>query len=60
LNKLGVGDIMNLKLIAVILAIVAYVFEEIEVDNTILVIVLIAVLLSDVIGLEEALEDFSD
>lgn len=51
---------MNLKLIAVILAIVAYVFEEIEVDNTILVIVLIAVLLSDVIGLEEALEDFSD
>lgn len=51
---------MNLKLIAVILAIVAYVFEEIEVDNTILVIVLIAVLLSDVIDLEEVLEDFSN
>lgn len=49
---------MNFELIAVMLAITAYVFSEIEVDNTVLIIVLIAVLCSDVIGLDEALEDF--
>lgn len=49
---------MNIELLAVILAIMAYTFSELEIDNTILIIVLIAVLISDVTGLEEALETY--
>ncbi|MER2170504.1 MAG: hypothetical protein ABS938_07685 [Psychrobacillus psychrodurans] len=51
---------MNLELIAVILAVMAYTFSELEIDNSLLIILLIAVLLSDVIGLEEAIEAYLD
>ena len=49
---------MNIELMAVVLAVVAYVLSELEVDNTILIIVLIAVLGFDLLGLEEALKAF--
>ena len=41
---------------AVVLAVVAYAFSEIGIDNDLLVIILVAVLLFDLIGLEEAVE----
>ena len=49
---------MNIELVAVLLAVMAYTFSELEIDNSILLIILIAVLLSDLIGLEEALEAY--
>ena len=48
---------MNIELIAVILAIMSYTFSEVGIDNDILIILLIAVLLFDLLGLEEALEE---
>jgi len=49
------GDSMNIELIAVILAIMAYTFSELEVDNSILIVLLVLVLLFDLIGFDEAL-----
>ena len=40
---------------AVVLAVVAYAFTEIGIDNDLLIIILVAVLLFDLIGLDEAL-----
>jgi len=48
---------MDFELIAVLLAVVAYAFSEIGIDNDLLIIVLVVVLLFDLIGLEEALEE---
>ena len=48
---------MNIELIAVILAVMAYTFSELEIDNSILIVVLILVLLFDLIGLDEAISE---
>ncbi|MCM3359138.1 hypothetical protein [Psychrobacillus sp. MER TA 171] len=48
---------MKVELIAVILAVMSYTFSELEVDNDILIIILVFVLLFDLIGLEEALNE---
>ena len=46
---------MNIELIAVVLAVVAYAFSEIGIDNDLLIIVLVVVLLFDLLDLEETL-----
>ncbi len=51
---------MNIELIAVLLAITSYVLSSLGVDNTILIIVLLAVLFFDLLDLDEVLGDTSE
>ena len=51
---------MNIELIAVLLAVTSYVLSSLGVDNTILIIVLIAVLSIDLLDLDEVLGDTSE
>ena len=54
------GGNMNIELIAVLLAVTSYVLSSLGVDNTILIIVLIAVLAIDFLDLDEVLGDTSE
>lgn len=51
---------MNTDLIAVILAIMAYTFSSLGIDNSVLIAVLIAVLVFDFVGLFDALEELNE
>ena len=51
---------MSIELVAVILAVMAYTFSSIGIENSVLIAVLIAVLVFDFVGFFDALEELNE